>query len=122
MATTNRDWADKRWLKAPREEVPFPVRLMDIGFAIVVALIVLLAVIAVLALSTPETKASAPASSGADWKVFLPLFFRNRDPINPPRCPRENARGELIEYGIAMQADGNEWVIDCRYAPAAVRS
>lgn len=120
MATTDRDWADKRWLKAPREEVPFPVRLMDIGVALLVALVVLIAIVCILALTAQPTQASS--RDGADWKVFLPLYFRNRDPISPPRCPRENARGEQLVYGIASQADGNEWFIDCRYAPAAVRS
>lgn len=119
MATTNRDWADKGWLKPePEEQTPFVVRVMNAGAAIAIVLALIVIVLVSLA---AISRAKADERAGADWKVFLPLYFRNRDPINPPRCPRENARGEALDYGIAMQPDGTEWLIDCRYVPAAVR-
>lgn len=116
MATTNRDWADKDWLKERR---PFPVLVMDVVAAIFGAGVLLGLIVAAIALSSPARADEQRA--GADWKVFLPLYFRNRDPVNAPRCPRENARGELLEHGIATQADGGEWLIDCRYSAQALR-
>lgn len=114
MATTNKDYADKGWLRPEPQEEPFVIRLMDAVALVAVA--IFLMVLVVLALyGVPRALANEPRA-GAEWKVFLPLYFRNRDPVNAPRCPRENALGELIDYGIAMQADGAEWLIDCRYS------
>lgn len=37
------------------------------------------------------------------------------DPLNPPRCPKRNAAGELLLREVAMQADGGDWTHACEY-------
>lgn len=105
---TDRDWADKAWLKKP-ESTPFFVMLIDLA----VAAVIVASVIAIVAIALVAT--ARANDSAVDWKVFLPLFARHRDPVNPPRCLKWNVAGERLERSIATQADGGEWVLDCRY-------
>jgi hypothetical protein len=106
---TDRDYADKAWLK---EQTPPLVRLMDV-VAWIAVVVFLIAIVAVALAATVRA-----ADDGlADWKAFLPLYARNRDPINAPRCPRYNAADERLKYSIAVQPDGDEWLLDCRYEP-----
>lgn len=110
--TTDRDYADKAWLNEP---VPFVVRVMD-----ALRILALLASLVVIGLLVVAAKARATSQvTEAEWRVFLPLFVRHRDPINAPRCQRYNAAGERLVYSIAVQPDGGEWRLDCRYDAGA---
>lgn len=41
------------------------------------------------------------------------------DPLNPPRCPKVNARGVPLLNEVAMKADGGDWVHGCEYGVRA---
>jgi len=38
-----------------------------------------------------------------------------RDPLDPPRCPKRNAAGLPLRYEVAMKADGGDWIHACEY-------
>jgi hypothetical protein len=106
-AGTFRDYADKSWLTRPAPGA----RLLD-------ALTSTLAVASIVAIALLGLAAAVRAQEPAvNWKVYLPLLERNRNPIHPPRCPKANAASEPLQSSFASQADGGEWLLDCRYQP-----
>lgn len=112
MATTDRDYADKGWLKLA-EPTPFLLRVMVGLTKLSIGITAILAVIAVVR--------AADGPPVPEWQAFLPLYRRHTDPVNPPRCPSYNSVGESLRIGIAMQSDGGEWLTECRYGTPLTR-